>query len=426
MIVRDTNGYVLYYREEQKHLPGRHDQSTHGHRYNSKRKLTIRAVSSDEIKKQFDVCSKIFDYAQNNESSGASKARIAKELAATLKNNKPFQTVVKHLIENEGISNPYGIEDPTERVTSHLVQTWAGTSAGTNPLALAMQKAANTLFKLNDAKTDHFYEPYYSRNQYDKLQKGLMEFHKAQYNNTQAFLKKNGIKELVLFRGVTQTDDKKLLSGRGHHTISHLQPASSFAYDPKIAGIFASGGWSSGERLVIGSVVPIQRILGTSMTGYGCKNESEVVVLGGHEDSWTYGRKSPSSSQWASSTEKWATILGTANEAAMQEVTGKMKPKKPKTTKPKTKKELELIEEEYKQTGGDNMVQIDDTNTTIIEVDADSNNADWAKSSWDLNIDNVDDLRAFVLHGGWNSIEDFKKEPVYRNNVNKLPWLKNL
>lgn len=50
---------------------------------------------------------------------------------------------------------------------------------------------------------------------------------------------------------------------------------------------------------------------------------------------------------------------------------------------------------------------------------------DWAKKTWDLGIDNVEDLRQWLAETH-QSVEHFKRLPVYRWNVDKLPWLKEL
>jgi hypothetical protein len=60
-----------------------------------------------------------------------------------------------------------------------------------------------------------------------------------------------------------------------------------------------------------------------------------------------------------------------------------------------------------------------------FNIDEDLDNADWAKSTWDLDIDNVDDLRAYLAAMDI-SVDDFKALPVYRANVDNLPWLKDL
>ena len=60
-----------------------------------------------------------------------------------------------------------------------------------------------------------------------------------------------------------------------------------------------------------------------------------------------------------------------------------------------------------------------------INIDADPFNADWPKRTWDLGIDNVEDLRRYIQAGGM-TIDQFKALPVYVWNVDKLTWLREL
>jgi hypothetical protein len=61
----------------------------------------------------------------------------------------------------------------------------------------------------------------------------------------------------------------------------------------------------------------------------------------------------------------------------------------------------------------------------MANLDADLENADWPKRTWDLGIDNIEDLREFLRVNDWDP-EDFKKLPVYRWNVEKISWLAEL
>lgn len=61
----------------------------------------------------------------------------------------------------------------------------------------------------------------------------------------------------------------------------------------------------------------------------------------------------------------------------------------------------------------------------VLNLDDDDDNANWTKRSWDLDVYNVDDLRALLDRMGV-SVADFKRKLVYRANVDKLPWLKKL
>lgn len=52
--------------------------------------------------------------------------------------------------------------------------------------------------------------------------------------------------------------------------------------------------------------------------------------------------------------------------------------------------------------------------------------ADWTKKSWDLwQLDSPEKLRRFIESSG-DTVEHFKTLPVYRCNVDKIPWLKEL
>jgi hypothetical protein len=61
----------------------------------------------------------------------------------------------------------------------------------------------------------------------------------------------------------------------------------------------------------------------------------------------------------------------------------------------------------------------------VIRVDALLDNADWTKGTWDLPIDNVADLRAY-LKATKVSVAAFKALPVYRRNLRTQPWLAGL
>ncbi len=60
-----------------------------------------------------------------------------------------------------------------------------------------------------------------------------------------------------------------------------------------------------------------------------------------------------------------------------------------------------------------------------IRPDAEYTNADWVKQTWDLGIDNAEDLRAWLKAGG-SSVAEFKRSPLYRMHADKLSWLKDL
>lgn len=60
-----------------------------------------------------------------------------------------------------------------------------------------------------------------------------------------------------------------------------------------------------------------------------------------------------------------------------------------------------------------------------ISLDASLTNADWTKQSWDLAAMDLPSLRVQLAAENMPA-EEFKRLPVYRLNVEKLPWLKDL
>lgn len=166
-----------------------------------------------------------------------------------------------------------------------MVGRWAGTSADSDPGALAVQVRAGEKFGLplgqhleravagNRAAID--------RN-LDRFGDLYDTFLDAQYGYTQEVLKAAGVTELVLFRGQgvpgIDTGGKPF----GYMGNVNLQPLSSFSVDPATSTFFKGGGGDSGDsQTMVAMRVPIDRILSTPITGYGCYHEGEFVVLGG-------------------------------------------------------------------------------------------------------------------------------------------------
>lgn len=62
--------------------------------------------------------------------------------------------------------------------------------------------------------------------------------------------------------------------------------------------------------------------------------------------------------------------------------------------------------------------------TPVIHADDEIENADWTKTAWDLPTDKAG-LLTFLKASGV-SVAEFKTWPVYRWNVDKMAWLKDL
>lgn len=62
----------------------------------------------------------------------------------------------------------------------------------------------------------------------------------------------------------------------------------------------------------------------------------------------------------------------------------------------------------------------------MINLDADTRNADWTKTTWDLhNVNSAEDLVEYLASIDMD-LEHFKTLPVYLNNVDKIEWLKSI
>lgn len=165
------------------------------------------------------------------------------------------------------------------RLTRQLVNGWAGTSGDANPSAIAIQLAVKAEFGLTSSALGHFEKNILAKatQLFESNQKVYKAFTRAMYNNTQARLKAEGINFVTLYRGV-RTFDLEKAGIKGNEIVAMLdkiglQPASSYSTSLDTALEFAHG------QLII-SRVPVNRILGTARSGFGCLSESEFVILG--------------------------------------------------------------------------------------------------------------------------------------------------
>ena len=115
------------------------------------------------------------------------------------------------------------------------------------------------------------------------IKSGYQSFLQAQYDETQAYFKKHGITHLTLYRGMggvplSERIEKDLLKNRsvvGEADLA-LQPISSFSTSYRTARSFGAG---HETQTVVACMVPVEHILSTAKTGFGCLSEGEVTVL---------------------------------------------------------------------------------------------------------------------------------------------------
>lgn len=110
-----------------------------------------------------------------------------------------------------------------------------------------------------------------ARHQPAEIQRQLL---RTMYENTQKYFKDKGITEVVMYRGVSLPIGKRPNLGEAARVRGNA--LESWSGDPKVARNFG--------HAVFAMKIPVERILSTPMTGFGCLNEYEYVILGGVED----------------------------------------------------------------------------------------------------------------------------------------------
>lgn len=225
-----------------------------------------------------------------------SEAKIIamKRLDKRLKDDDDYQAFVKDFAKENELAQELMQKNgytESEATTAVLIHTWAETSADKSPMSLWMQRAAAAEFGLEsdgglsnrtDAKLQGDIEKGFGY-----FEKPFRSFLRAQYNETQEVLKAAGIKEFQAFRGLNFDSKGELPAGikpgGGVHGIT-MQPMSSFSIRHSNAYQFM--GWESGAILVAN--IPASRVLSIPLTGFGCLQEHEIVVLGTGGKAWTY------------------------------------------------------------------------------------------------------------------------------------------
>jgi len=165
---------------------------------------------------------------------------------------------------------------------NELTSAWAISSSDTNMDSVALQAAVQD--KFGTPPSDYMTASIASfADEADKAYADAKAdadvYVAAMYTATQEDLQERGIKEMTVSRGIIMMDAQPT----GEQEVQ-LNPASSFSTDTRIASNFAAGAGDDVRgsfSYVMETTVPAERILSTPLTGIGCANENEVVVVGG-------------------------------------------------------------------------------------------------------------------------------------------------
>lgn len=235
-------------------------------------------------------------------------------------------TVGAKMMVQENLAQATGLTPP---MTADLINGWAATSNDDDYRAMWMQKMAAEEFgvplsqwqqdKLNAlegirADSEGLFQTAQMSTPFEAMASSRAgatseilggrtqeevgrSFLREQYNATQAFFKEQGITEVVAYRGQQMSTDVFIPRTESNPNEGHfgsnpsipkegdLLPGAdnameSWSLDQTTAEDFAAFSWGVVgyvERMVI----PVERILSTPFTGYGCLAEGEIVVLGG-------------------------------------------------------------------------------------------------------------------------------------------------
>jgi len=172
---------------------------------------------------------------------------------------------------------------------NYMVGKWADTSNDHDAEALSMQEAVSEEFgvPLSDWQKDNISRVNSDPATFGGPVKGYVSREderkvlRAMYDNTQAELKTAGFEPgdtVTLFRGTTS----ERVTGRRTWDVEDYKgnAIESWSISKGAAKDFADGYGTGSQGSVLSMNVPIENIIGTAVTGFGCVNEGEFVVLG--------------------------------------------------------------------------------------------------------------------------------------------------
>jgi hypothetical protein len=219
-------------------------------------------------------------------SAPQAKANIAAELADRL-NNADDWTKLRNWHVNSGATDPgefdsMSPEQRHERLASEVstrVSKWAGTSGDSDQQAVLMQEAVKQEFG-----TSGHSAPAYSAETFQAVMTNTWEHAgpwfqrvaRVMHDHTQDEFKKAGITHVAAYRGMSfswgGTPD---WAQDGEHRVE-LQPANSWSTRRSTSVKFTKG---KTHRIMIKARIPVELILGSARTGFGCLEEEELVIL---------------------------------------------------------------------------------------------------------------------------------------------------
>lgn len=235
--------------------------------------------------------------------------RVDGETAREFTSGTPLQNEIDAMmptwIRDTDATGELTREEVVRELVQDYVDSWANTASGTDPTALALQRAVAAEFAgARSAAFESYLQDAYDESktvtgqralelqvaQTEAREGNLMRaFAREEYEQTQAWLEEHDIEEVTLYRGLKFSEE--LATGQvigvvpegfpehGEAIVNvDLNPASSWSVDRDVAFGFSQG---PAQGYLLRTTVPAGRILSTSRTGAGALREAEVRILNG-------------------------------------------------------------------------------------------------------------------------------------------------
>lgn len=163
--------------------------------------------------------------------------------------------------------------------TNSIIAAWAN-SSNKNAISIVVQERAEALFGAQRSAWQA------GAHQTDRRDTGkdippadkIDAVLRSMYDRTQEWFKARGVTHVELWRGVDlQPEEHAKISASTRKVAFDDNALSSWSLNHSIASLFAG---ESRYGSVLRSVIPVQRIISTALTGFGCLTEDEYVVLG--------------------------------------------------------------------------------------------------------------------------------------------------
>ena len=295
-----------------------HDQKTHGRDGGSGKKLS----TAEEGEAFFNSEEEALGFNRENDNRGALKQSVSNRIAERMSSTVTTEELIDlplseyerenfrramdpeyegHVMVNakgeltilassDKSTFPTGSAEAEKMVRatiiSHLVSRWALASNDNDSASLAVQDAAAEVFNIKDAKKLKFPSQFAERHAKESVTHGNVyrEFVKAQYAETQEMFQRAGITEVTMYRGRMSNERAPLIPTA---TPVVMRPLSSWSSDSSTATAFSYAGGAVRQNSIVHKVtVPVKRIVSTPLTGNGCLEEQEFVIMGGRMDTY--------------------------------------------------------------------------------------------------------------------------------------------